>query len=63
MRAARYYFELVGEINKHQPPAVVNRQNNYIQINNTILSQENLNQLSAEQLKEIENIVTSTEIK
>ena len=59
-KAARLYFEMVGTMNK-QP--VVNEQNNYIQINNTILSQENLKQLSAEQLALIENIVTNKEYK
>jgi len=57
MKAARLYFEMVGAINKQQPDTVVNEQNNYIQINNTILSQENLRQLSAEQLNQIENII------
>lgn len=60
MKAARLYFEMVGAINK-QPGTggVINEQNNYIQINNTILSQENLSQLSAEQLNQIEKIVTA----
>jgi predicted transcriptional regulator len=58
-KAARLYFEMVGAINKQQPNTVVNEQNNYIQINNTILSQENLKHLSAEQLNQIENIVTN----
>jgi len=58
MKAARLYFEMVGAINKQQPNTVVNEQNNYIQINNTILSQENLRQLSAEQLNQIEDIIT-----
>jgi hypothetical protein len=59
MRAARLYFEMVGAINKQPANTVVNRQNNYIQINNTILRQENLQQLSAEQLNQIENIITA----
>jgi len=56
-KAARLYFEMVGDINK-QPGMVVTEQNNYIQINNTILSQENLRALSAEQLNQIEHIIT-----
>ena len=56
-RAARLYLEMVGAINKMQN-TVVNEQNNYIQINNTILSQENLKQLTAEQLNQIESIIT-----
>lgn len=58
IRAARLYFETVGAINKRQGKTVVNSQNNYIQINNTILSQENLKRLNAEQLKLIESVVT-----
>jgi len=57
VKAARLYFEMVGAINKQQPDMVVNKQNNYIQINNTILSQENLSHLSAEQLNQIESII------
>jgi hypothetical protein len=58
-KAARLYFEMVGAINKQQPGLVVTEQNNYIQINNTILSQENLRSLSAEQLNQIEHIITN----
>jgi hypothetical protein len=59
IKAARLYFEMVGAINKKQTNTVVNEQNNYIQINNTILSQENLKQLTAEQLNQIERIITN----
>jgi predicted transcriptional regulator len=59
-KAARLYFEMVGAINKQQSNTVVSKQNNYIQINNTILSQENLRHLSAEQLNQIENIITNS---
>jgi hypothetical protein len=47
MRAARFFFEMVGTINKQQGNTIVNEQKNYIQINNTILSQENLKQLTS----------------
>ncbi|MBS1526787.1 MAG: hypothetical protein JST19_14110 [Bacteroidetes bacterium] len=57
MRAAKLYFDMVGATGKQSANTVINEQNNYIQINNTILSQENLKQLSAEQLNEIENII------
>ncbi|MES2112170.1 MAG: hypothetical protein V4577_25660 [Bacteroidota bacterium] len=57
-RAARLYFEMIGDLQKHPSGAVVNEQNNYIQVNNTILSQENLKKLTAEQLNQIELIVT-----
>ena len=59
MKAARLYLEMVGATNKRQANTVINEQNNYIQINNTILSQENLKQLSTEQLNQIENIITN----
>jgi len=59
IRASRLYLEMVGAINKKSPGGmIINEQNNYIQINNTILSQENLKKLSAEQLNQIELIVT-----
>jgi len=57
MRAARLYFEMIGSVNKKQN-TVVNEQNNYIQVNNTILSQENLKQLTPKQLSQIERIIT-----
>jgi hypothetical protein len=63
MRAARLYFEMVGVLNTQQSNAVVNEQNNYIQINNTILSQANLKQLTAEQLNQIESIITNNRLK
>ncbi len=59
MRAARLYFQMVGATNAQPAGTVINEQNNYIQINNTKLSQQNLEQLSAEQLKQIENIITN----
>jgi len=58
VKAARLYFETVGAINKRRPNTVINERNNYIQINKTILSQENLKQLSKEQLNQIERIVS-----
>jgi hypothetical protein len=60
-RAARLYLETVGAVNRQQPGTLINQQNNYIQINNTILSQENLGKLSAEQLDQIERIVRGVE--
>jgi hypothetical protein len=58
MRAARLYFQMVGQLQKPQN-TTINKQNNYIQINNTILSQENLKQLTAEQLNQIESFITN----
>jgi len=57
-KAARLYFEMVGAASKPQPGTVVTEQNNYIQVNNTILSQENLSALTTEQLNQIEHIIT-----
>ncbi|HZX59158.1 MAG TPA: hypothetical protein VFE54_10540 [Mucilaginibacter sp.] len=57
VRAARLYFEMVGASKQSRTGGVINEQNNYIQINNTILSQENLKQLSEEALNQIENII------
>ncbi|MBB6130381.1 hypothetical protein [Mucilaginibacter lappiensis] len=57
IRAARLYLETVGATGKQQNNTVVKSQNNHIQINNTILSQENLKRLSADQLNQIEHIV------
>ena len=58
MRAARLYFDMVGATGKPAGTAAVNTQNNYIQVNNTILSQENLTRLSTDQLNQIESIIT-----
>jgi DNA-binding MarR family transcriptional regulator len=57
VRAARLYFEMIGA--KTTPPqnTLPGTQHNYIQINNTILSQENLASLTAEQLNQIEGII------
>ena len=57
IRAAKLYLETIGATHKQQSHTIVKSQNNHIQINNTILSQENLKRLSAEQLNQIEHIV------
>lgn len=63
MKAAKLYFDMVGAIDKQPAATVVTAQNNYIQINNTILSQENLKSLSPAQLQLIENIVTNKPVE
>lgn len=63
MKATKLYFQMVGAIDKTPASTVVNEQNHYIQINNTILSQENLKQLSAAQLNQIESIITRRELQ
>lgn len=62
MRAAQMYFNLTKP--KTAPATtgkrtVVQNQNNYIQINNTVLSQDKLNQLTPEQLTAIEGIINA----
>jgi len=57
VKAARLYFEMVGAQNQQTAGTVINEQNNYIQINNTVLNQETLKRLSNEQLNQIELIV------
>lgn len=61
VRAAKLYFEAVGSIGNKSVNTHVAEQNNHIQINNTILSQENIRQLSASQLRQIESIITHGE--
>jgi hypothetical protein len=63
VKAARLYFELVGALNPQANTTVLNEQNNYIQINNTILSQQNLKQLTADQLNQIESIISNKPIQ
>jgi hypothetical protein len=43
-----------------QAGTFIQNQNNFIQINGTVLSQETVKQLSPEQLSSIENILKST---
>lgn len=57
-KAARLYFDMLGQ--SKQPGnsnTSIKNQNNYIQINGTVLSQDIIKQLSPEQLNQIEEIV------
>jgi hypothetical protein len=54
----KLYFNVMGFLNNGQGMQIQN-QNNFIQINNTILSQETIRHLSPEQLFTIENILKS----
>lgn len=54
MKAAKLYLNAMGVINN---PRTVNTQNNYIQINGTILSQDVVERLSPAQVASIEAIV------
>lgn len=57
--AAKLYFNVMGFMNKGQFPnnTLIQNQNNYIQINGTVLSQETIKHLNPEQLNTIETIL------
>ena len=58
MRAAKLYLSAMGMYNEPAPKnTLIQNQNNYIQINGTVLSQDNLKQLNPEQLNTIEAIL------
>ena len=60
-KAAKIYLDSVVKLNTLQAnkTTVINTQNNYVQINNTVLNQEILQQLKPEQLKQIEEIINT----
>jgi len=57
--AAKLYFNVMGFMNNRQAPnnTLIQNQNNYIQINGTVLSQETIKHLNPEQLNTIETIL------
>jgi DNA-binding phage protein len=57
--AAKLYFNVVGCLNNGQSTngTLIQNQNNYIQINGTVLSQETIKNLNPEQLNTIESIL------
>ncbi len=60
MQAAKLYFNVIGTLNQNKTTGgntMIQNQNNYIQINGTILSQDNIKQLNPEQLNSIESIL------
>ena len=59
MKAARLYFDIMGNMNNGQSPnnTSIKNQNNYIQINGTVLRQEIIKHLNPEQLNSIETIL------
>lgn len=58
MRAAKLYLSAMGMYNEPAPKnTLIQNQNNYIQINGTVLSQESIQRLSDEQLNNIEAIL------
>jgi len=60
--AAKLYFSVIGYANagQQQNSTMIQNQNNYIQINGTVLSQETIQQLNAEQLNSIEKVLKDT---
>ena len=58
-KAAKLYFSVMGDLNNDHPlnNTLIQNQNNYIQINGTVLSQEAIKQLNPEQLNTIESIL------
>ena len=59
MAAAKLYFNAIGFMNNGQTAnsTLIKNQNNYIQINGTVLSQETIKHLNPEQLNTIETIL------
>lgn len=57
--AAKLYLSAMGYLNNDQSSGntLIQRQNNYIQINGMVLSQETIKLLNPEQLAGIENIL------
>lgn len=57
--AAKLYFNVIGFMNNQQAQnsTLIQNQNNYIQINGTVLSQETIKHLNPEQLNTIETIL------
>jgi hypothetical protein len=59
MAAAKLYFNVMGNLDnwKISNNTLIQNQNNYIQINGTVLSQETIKNLNPEQLNTIESIL------
>jgi hypothetical protein len=61
VKAARLYFDVIGCLNgQSSSNTLIRNQNNYIQINGTVLNQETIKRLTSEQLNTIEAILKST---
>ncbi len=61
VKAARLYLEVIGCLGNQCPSGTsINTQNNYIQINGTVLSQETIKHLDQGQLNAIESILKTT---
>ena len=61
LKAARLYYDMANTPQKPESPA--SKQNNYIQINNTLLNQQIIQLLEPEQLAQIEQIIAKATLK
>ncbi|MFN7654851.1 MAG: sigma-70 domain-containing protein [Cyclobacteriaceae bacterium] len=61
--AAKLYFNVMGFMNIGQTPnnTLIQNQNNYIQINGMVLSQDKIKSLTSEQLSVIEKIIKGSD--
>ena len=57
MKAAQIFLQNIGSPSHNSPPSNRREQKNYIQINNTMLSQDRISTLTEEQIKQLENIL------
>ena len=57
MSAAKLYFNVVGLTGQSANNTLIQNQNNFIQINGTVLCQETIKRLNPDQLNTIENIL------
>jgi hypothetical protein len=64
MKAAKLYLSFFGQnnIEKKQNNTLIQNQNNYIQINGMVLSQEAIEKLSPEQINSIEEVLKTNKI-
>ncbi|WP_080780243.1 LexA family transcriptional regulator [Chryseobacterium phocaeense] len=65
MKAAKLYLECIGALKNSSPVnnTLIQNQNNYIQINGKVLSQETVKNLKPEQLDAIEGILKTIDIE
>lgn len=69
MKAAKLYLECIGALKTPSPAyhpgnnTLIQNQNNYIQINGKVLSQETVKNLNPQQLDAIEGILKTIEVK
>lgn len=64
VQAAKLYLNVMGCLNGQAPGGTfIQNQNNFIQINGTVLSQETVKQLNPEQLNSIEAVLKSANVQ